>query len=59
MTLYTQDLSPATYRKEDDPEWDPLGQASKSEASTETFYVCYNHEPHYYSDQKPVEVLLE
>ena len=59
MTPYKPDLSPRTYRNEDDIEWDPLGYTSRSEVSTETFYVCYNHTPAYYSNRRPVEVLLE
>jgi len=58
MTPYTPDLNPHTYRREDDPGWDPLSLASKGEASVETLYVCGNHAPPHYSDQGPVEVLL-
>lgn len=56
MTPYTPDLSPGTYRAEDD--YDPLGVATKSEATIETLFVCKNHEPPYYSSQMPVEVQL-
>jgi len=57
MTPYTPDLSPRTYR--DEKNIDPLGLADQNEASVNTFYVCNNHIPPFYSDQKPVEVLLE
>jgi len=58
MMPYTPDPSPRTYCNEDDPEWDPICHASKSEASVETLYVCYDHRPPNYSKRKPIEVLL-
>ncbi len=59
MNPYTPDLNPRSYRREDDPGWDLLGVATKSEATVETLYVCNNHTPPHYSSQKPVEVLLK
>lgn len=56
MAPYTPDLNPRTYR--DEKNIDPLGIAEQNEASIDTFYVCYNHTPPYYSSQKPVEVEL-
>ena len=57
MTPFTPDLTPSTYRAEEScavkvqavesPEW-----------TVETIYVCYNHSPPHYSNQKPVEVRL-
>lgn len=59
MEPYAADLSPRTYRNEDDPDWDPLGAAEKGEASMQTLYVCLNHDPSYHSKQPPTEVRLE
>jgi len=57
MTAYTPDLTPSSYRAEE--ELDPLGEASKSEATVETLFVCPNHETPYYSTRKPTEVTLK
>ncbi len=59
MEPYEQDLAPRTYGDEDNPLWDPLGEAEKNEDSNETVYACLNHSPIYYSIRLPVEVRLE
>jgi len=59
MEPYTPDLNPRVYRNEDDSGMDPLGLAGKDEASTRTLYVCFRHNPPYYSSRLPVEVRLE
>jgi len=57
MTPYTPDLTPRVYRAEGD--YDSLGEATKSEATMETLFICLNHEPPLYSARKPVEVVLK
>jgi len=57
MAPYTPNLTPRTYRAEED--YDPLNLASKSEATVETLFVCLNHDPPYYSPRKPMEVMLK
>lgn len=59
MEPYVPELDPRTYRSEDDPSWDPSGQAEKSESSTDTLYVCRAHSPPYFSCRLPMEVVLE
>jgi len=58
MTPFTPDnANPITYRNED--RFGVKGQAlEKAEWNLETLYVCCNHTPPYYSNQKPVEVKL-
>jgi len=57
MTPYAPNLTPKTYRAEGD--YDPLGEASKSEVTVETLFVCLNHDPPFYSTRKPMEVMLK
>jgi hypothetical protein len=53
------DLSPKTYRNEDDPAWDPLAQTDRDESLTVVVYVCHLHSPPFFSNKTPVEVQLE
>jgi len=57
MTPYTPDLTPKTYRAEED--YDPFGEAPKSETTLETLYVCLSHDPPLYSTRKAMEVVLK
>ncbi len=57
MTPYTPDLTPRVYRAEED--YDPLGEAAKSEATVEALLVCLNHDMPYYSTRRPMEVMLK
>jgi len=50
-------LTPKTYRAEED--YDPLGEAPKSETNLETLYVCLSHDPPLYSTRKAMEVVLK
>ena len=59
MEPYAPDLDPKTYRNEDDPSWDPLAYAERSESSTAVVYVCRLHSPPFFSEKQPVEVQLE
>jgi hypothetical protein len=57
MTPFYPDLNPGTYGAAEGAAL--KGQAVESPGWTvETVYVCHNHSPPYYSDQKPVEVKL-
>lgn len=56
MTAISPDFNPQTYRNERG--FDHSRAASKSEMDIATRYVCTNHTPPYYSNQKPVEVEL-
>ncbi|MEM2309228.1 MAG: hypothetical protein QXV71_01845 [Candidatus Bathyarchaeia archaeon] len=58
MKPHTPTLPPRAYGNEDSFEWDPLGLAEKCGATSETLYVCRNHQPPYYSTRRPVEVEL-
>lgn len=59
MEPYAPDLSPRTYRNENCVEWDPFKAAERDERSTATVYVCRRHDPPFYSNRLPVEVLLK
>jgi len=59
MEPYAPELAPRTFRNEEDPSWDLLSQAEKSESSVNAVYVCRLHSPPYFSDRLPVEVVLE
>jgi len=59
MEPYAPDLDPRTYRNEEDPSWDLLSQAEKTESSVDTVYVCRAHNPPYFSNRLAVEVALE
>jgi hypothetical protein len=57
MTPFNPDLNSKTYGAEEGVAL--KGQAVESPAWTaETVYVCINHSPPFYSNQKPVEVKL-
>ena len=57
MTSFTPDLTPSTYGAGES--FAVKGQAVEApEWTMETLYVCNNHTPPYYSNQKPVEVRL-
>jgi len=57
MTPFNPDLNPRIYGSEEGAAL--KGQAVESLGWTaETVYVCSNHSPPFYSDQKPVEVKL-
>jgi len=47
MKPFKPDMNPKTYNITGEQEW-----------TSKTLYYCPNHEPPYYSDLKPVEVLL-